>query len=611
MNSWHRWHLAVVAIAALLLTTAQCLHADEKRVALVVGNSAYRNSPLLNPGNDARAVAAKLTTVGFEVILREDLRTRQIAPMLREFRDRLQPGAVALFFYAGHGMQLKGINYLPTIDANIAGEDDVPLNSLNVNQVLEIMEERKTRLNLVFLDACRNNPFSRRFRSSVGGLARVEAPSGTLISFATRPGSVSDDGTGEHGIYTQHLLNQIEVPNQAIEQALKRIVRGVKQDSDGQQEPWMEGSLEGDFYFVGGYVAAANGPPPPVPAETATIELTFWDSIRGSDSADDFRAYLRKYPSGQFAALAETRLRRLLPAAGAGGGHLERDGGISKLFRDCPECPEMVVVPAGSFQMGASVREAGSGDSERPRHLVTIRNALAVGRHEVTRGQYAAFIKATRHRSEGSCYIWIGAEWVNQPGRSWRDPDFAQNDEHPAVCVSWHDAKAYVAWLAAKTEKPYRLLSESEWEYAARGGTRTSRFWGDDPGLACEHANVHDSETQNARHFDWEAHDCRDGYAETAPVGRFKPNAFGLYDVLGNVWEWVEDCQTINYIGAPSDGSPRLSDDCPQRVYRGGGWSGPASVRSATRNGNAPSYRSQLLGFRVALPLASAAKDKP
>ena len=122
---------------------------------------------------------------------------------------------------------------------------------------------------------------------------------------------------------------------------------------------------------------------------------------------------------------------------------------------------------------------------------------------------------------------------------------------------------------------------------------------------------MHDADTQQSRRFDWEAHDCHDGYVETAPVGRFKPNAFGLRDLLGNVWEWVEDCQTVNYIGAPSDGRARITDDCPRRIYRGGGWSGPASVRAATRNGNSPSYRSQLLGFRVALPIADAEQGRP
>jgi len=610
MNSLPVLRLVVALIAGLLLVVGRPLLADEKRIALVVGNSAYRASPLRNPGNDARAVAAKLEKLGFEVVVREDLRTRQIAPMLREFRSRLQPGSVALFFYAGHGMQLKGINYLPTIDADIAGEEDVPLNSLNVSQVLEIMEESKTRLNLIFLDACRNNPFTRRFRSAAGGLARVEAPSGTLISFATRPGSVAADGDGEHGVYTQHLLNQMEVPNQPIEQTLKYLVKGVKRDSGGQQELWMEGSLEGDFYFAGGAVAAV-GPPTAGLGEVASFELSFWDSIRASDNPDDFRAYLEKYPRGQFVSLADARLRRLVAPKSPEHMGVDRDAGTSKLFRDCPECPEMVVVPEGGFQMGASMRETGSGDAERPRHLVTIPRPLAVGRHEVTRGQYAVFVRDSGHRSESSCYIWVGPEWVNQPGRSWRDPDFAQTDEHPAVCVSWLDARAYVAWLAKKTGKPYRLLSESEWEYAARAGTRTSRFWGDDPGLACDYANVHDADSQQTRRFEWEAHECRDGYVETAPVGRFKPNAFGLYDMLGNVWEWVEDCLTVNYIGAPVDGSTRSGDDCARRVYRGGGWSGPASVRAATRNGNSPSYRSQLLGFRVALPLSSAAKGRP
>lgn len=598
-----RWLILAFAALAGTLPGVAPANAAERRVALVVGNSAYRASPLRNPGNDARAIAAKLKKLGFEVIARENLQTRQIAPTLREFRSRLQPGSVAIFFYAGHGLQMKGINYLPTVDADIASEDDVPLNSINVSQVLEIMEEAKTRLNLVFLDACRNNPFTRRFRSTAGGLARVDAPSGTLISFATRPGSVAADGDGDHGLYTQHLLTQIEVTNQPIEQSLKRVVAGVRKDSAGQQEPWMEGSIDGDFYFVGGPQAGLAAAPTTAVSAAASFELSFWDSIKGSDSADDFRAYLEKFPQGQFQPLAESRLRRLTtPSSNTATVVATRDERGLHVLRDCSDCPELVVVPAGNFLMGAPSREAGSGDSERPRHSVNIPRPLAVSRFEITRGQYAAFVDTSGHRSEGSCYVWVGQEWVNQVGRSWRDPDFRQSDDHPAVCVSWNDAKAYVAWLSMKTGKAYRLLSESEWEYVARGGTRTSRYWGDDPGLACEYANVHDADTQQARRFDWEPHECHDGFVETAPVGRFKANAFGLHDTLGNVWEWVEDCQSVNYVGAPNDGSARVSENCPQRVYRGGGWSGPASVRAAVRNSNTPNYRSQLLGFRVVRP---------
>ena len=147
------------------------------QVALVIGNSSYRTIPLPNPVNDARDISAKLRKLGFTVIERENITSKQVGSTLREFRSRLKPGSVALFFYAGHGLQLKGSNYLPVVDAEIVGEEDVPIQSINVSQVLNIMEDAKTRLNLVFLDACRNNPFGRRFRSPSGGLAKVDAPS--------------------------------------------------------------------------------------------------------------------------------------------------------------------------------------------------------------------------------------------------------------------------------------------------------------------------------------------------------------------------------------------------------------------------------------------------
>ena len=279
------------------------------QVALVIGNSNYKKSPLTNPVNDARDMAAKLLGLGFTVIKRENLTTKEIGPTLREFKSKLTPGAVALFFYAGHGLQVKGVNYLPVVDADIAGEEDVPSQSMSVSLVLETMEEAKTRLNLMFLDACRNNPFARRFRSAAGGLAKVNVPSGTLLSFATRPGSVASDGNGRNGLYTLHLLNQMDKPGVAIEQALKRVIGGVKSDSAGEQEPWMEGAIEGDFCFGG-----CSATPIPVgtsAADPAAIELTFWDNVRNSRSASDYQAYLIQYPKGRFAALAKARLKDL------------------------------------------------------------------------------------------------------------------------------------------------------------------------------------------------------------------------------------------------------------------------------------------------------------
>lgn len=286
------------------------------QVALVIGNSSYRTIPLPNPVNDARDISAKLRKLGFTVIERENLTSKQVGSTLREFRSRLKPGSVALFFYAGHGLQLKGSNYLPVVDAEIAGEEDVPMQSINVSQVLNIMEEAKTRLNLVFLDACRNNPFGRSFRSTAGGLAKVDAPSGTLISFATRPGSVASDGSGKNGLYTQYLLTYMDVSGQPIEQVLKRVVSGVKLESRGEQEPWMEGSIDGDFCFGGCTGGIDEALATALPANgAASVELTLWESIKTSQSAGDYQAYLDQYPRGRFVALANSRLRVLKPAA--------------------------------------------------------------------------------------------------------------------------------------------------------------------------------------------------------------------------------------------------------------------------------------------------------
>jgi hypothetical protein len=221
------------------------------RVALVIGNSQFQHYPqLANPAHDAEDIAAQLRGLGFEVIEREDLTSREIGATLREFRFKLAGAEVGLVFFAGHGMQINGENFFPGVDADISSEEDVPNQSLALRQVMDVLDGAKTGLNLVFLDACRDNPFARATRSGSRGLARVEAPSGTLISYATRPGSLAHDGTGRNGLYTTQLLHQIkDSADLPIEVVLKRVVAGVKQESSGQQEPWYEGSLEGDFCF--------------------------------------------------------------------------------------------------------------------------------------------------------------------------------------------------------------------------------------------------------------------------------------------------------------------------------------------------------------------------
>ena len=242
------------------------------------------------------------------------------------------------------------------------------------------------------------------------------------------------------------------------------------------------------------------------------------------------------------------------------------------------------MLPAGQFIMGSPPSEAGRFDSEGPPHMVTIAQPFAVGKYEVTFREWDACV------AEQACGEAKDKGW----GR----------DLRPVINISYEQAVGYVEWLSETTGKKYRLLSEAEWEYAARAGSDKARFWGSSPDRACQYANVYDLTGKAKLKYDMENFGCDDGYANTAPVGAFKPNAFGLHDMLGNVWEWVEDCWNASYAGAPVDGRTWSTSDCSRRVFRGGSWSNrPRSVRSAFRNGGRPTDRSDNLGFRVARTL--------
>ena len=273
---------------------------------------------------------------------------------------------------------------------------------------------------------------------------------------------------------------------------------------------------------------------------------------------------------------------------------------VGERFRDCAECPELVVVPAGSFTMGSPSSEEGRFESEGPQRRVTIPSPLAVGVYEVTRGEFGRFVSATGHATGGRCYSYEDDSWEWLDDRGWRDPGFAQTDDHPVVCVSWEDAQAYVRWLSRETGARYRLLSESEWEYVARGGTASSRYWGSSSSGQCVHANGADSSASLGRGVS-----CSDGSARTARGGSYTSNGFGLYDVLGNVWEWVEDCWHGDYAGAPSGGSAWTSGgDCGHRVLRGGSWrSNPRDLRSASRLWSTAGDGLVGIGFRVSRTL--------
>ncbi|MDD5300178.1 MAG: SUMF1/EgtB/PvdO family nonheme iron enzyme [Gallionella sp.] len=575
---------------------------SEQRIALVIGNGAYTSSPLKNPVNDAKDMAKKLRGLGFVVIERSNLQTKQIGATLREFRSKLVPGAVALVFYAGHGLQIKGDNYLPAVDADINSEEDVPNQSLAVKQIMDVLDESKTRLNLVFLDACRNNPYARSFRSADKGLARVSAPSGTLISYATRPGSVAADGGGRNGLYTSKLLAQMNSTVQ-IEQALKRVVTEVKAASQGKQEPWMEGSIEGDFCFAGcaasGGAQVASLAPAPVVQNipvTDDAEGILWQAAESSGIEEDVRTYLRQYPNGRYVALANARIQTFaddavqtmlqkeqdvwqaagkanteagyqeyLKAYPAGrfvalvSGRLEKlksdqepqfwqqaqTGGSAqaiqayldkypsgsyvaaareklaaikkaedemkpgKVFRDCPDCPEMVILP----------------------------KSFAMGKYEVTQSQWKAIMG-------------------NNPSK------FSNcGDTCPVENVSWNDAQEFIQKLNTKTGKQYRLPTEAEWEYACYGGSQSEYCGGN-----------------NLDAVGWAG-------SRTHPAGQKQANGYGLYDMSGNVWEWASDC---------------WEGDCAKRVLRGASWGGLSpGGRAAARNWSGPADRFNYGGFRL------------
>ena len=274
-------------------------------------------------------------------------------------------------------------------------------------------------------------------------------------------------------------------------------------------------------------------------------------------------------------------------------------------FRDCPQCPEMVVVPAGSYRMGSPSYEQGRQEDEGPVHEVTIAAPFAIGRYEVTVAEFGRFVDETGYLAGNSCYAYEGGNWETRAGQGWRNPGFGQSGRHPVACANWNDAQAYAAWLSRETGEKYRLPSESEWEYAARAGTTTARYWGDGESAQCRHANGGDAGVKE-RYSDWNwtVASCRDGHVHTAPVGSFAANGWGLHDMLGNVWEWTEDCRNGSYAGAPSDGSAWEYGDCSVRVLRGGSWvNGPSNLRAADRGWSTTGYRF-LIGFRVARTLA-------
>ncbi len=528
---WRRW-LWVLLLGPVLALA-------EPRTALVVGNAGYRDSPLGNPVNDARDVAEALRAMEFEVVQRENLDKRGFDAAVSDFARRLKErGGVGLFYYSGHGAQVKGENYLIPVSAAIASEADVEYEAVNAGRVLRNMEQAGNGLNIVVLDACRNNPYRSWYRSETKGLARMDAPTGSIVAYATAPGAVAADGTGRNSPYTAGLLQAMRAPGLGIEQLFKQVRIRVAKATNNRQVPWESSSLMGDFFFVP--PASSPLPPPSQPASTSVA-------------------------SASVPSLFRPAVPEEAPAVGSRpqAGQVFRD-----TLSDGTRGPALVVIPGRDFQMGSPLNEPGRDFNERP-HRVHV-DGFAIGQYEVTFADYDRFCEATgrnKPKDEG---------W----GRGTR----------PVIHVSWTDAVAYTEWLTKQTGQAYRLPTEAEWEYAARAGTETAYWWGTQAS--------HDKANYGQDVCCGGLAQGRDRWEYTAPVGSFDPNPWKLYDTAGNVWEWTCSAYKEGYDG--SEGRCMSKNYTGPLAVRGGAWyDGPAWVRSAARLRLSPTDRTTNLGFRL------------
>ncbi len=305
----HLTALLALCLALVIVLAPRAVAAD-RRVALVIGNSNYKQVPTLdNPANDAADLAAKLGAIGFDVLRGTDLDYAGMRDIIRRFGDKLNGADVALMFYAGHGLQVAGKNYLVPVDAKISNQADVDFATIDLDLILRAMEADQ-RTNIVFLDACRDNPFAQKLAANMGtrsasvgrGLAQAQAGVGTLIAYSTQPGNVALDGQGRNSPFTSALLKTIDTPGLSLGDTMIAVRNDVLQATNGQQVPWDHSSLTGQFYFVPPAARARVAAPRDAQAK---LEIAFWNSIKDSKNPQLFDAYLKRYPNGAFADIAK------------------------------------------------------------------------------------------------------------------------------------------------------------------------------------------------------------------------------------------------------------------------------------------------------------------
>ncbi|HIJ83006.1 MAG: hypothetical protein HW380_336 [Magnetococcales bacterium] len=557
----------------------------EKRVALIIGNGAYIGenlSPLDNPTNDAEDIAKILKEFGFDVKVYKNLKKPAMDEAIAEFGRRASNADASLFYFAGHGLQIKSQNYLMPIDAAAKSEASIGYEGINVNFVLDELENAHSNVNMVLLDACRNNAFSGKFRGGkTRGLAVPDStPKGTVLVYATDPGNVAADGEGRNGLFTEGLLSGFRSGDLSLDGVLATASLYVEEKSNKQQTPYVNGpqTVMKRFKFQAGGTTQAGSPLATTSiANTgapADRESIFWQSTQGDPEL--CKEYLRKWPKGVYVLPAKRCVDKVKLDLLAAKNEVEKKklekADTQQLqseltpnpetFRSSKAKPvygmEFVKVAGGSFPMGCGSWQSDCQEDENPVHEVRV-DGFEIGKHEVTQGVWKEVME-----SNPSHFASCGKNC-------------------PVEQTSWEDTQDFIAKLnGLKDGCTYRLPTEAEWEYACRSGGK-------------EEKNCGEGE------MDQVAWNNENSSKEIHPVAQKQANGLGLFDMSGNVWEWVSDWYGEDFYARSSKDNPQGPEGGTGRVNRGGSWDDkPTYIRSSNRDRNDPGVRNRFLGFRLA-----------
>ena len=577
IHSKKKWQV-VLSITAVLIFAQSFLAqkiSSEKRAALVIGNSNYSFAPLPNPVRDARLIGRTLGNLNFKVTVREDLTLAEMKTAVEEFTAQLPKDGIALFYFGGHGTQVGGRSFILPVDFKSTKDSaEFVERTINIDELISTIS-RKSGLNIIILDACRNGEGQFLLPSETEkGLAAKTAPAGTLIAYSTSPGKTADDGDGENSLYAAYLAENLRMQPSRLEDVFKRTRLQMINYTGETQIPWENSSLVSDFYFTPDRLAPSVTIVPKnfVPQFAAKVSPQLPSGIKA------LQPFEFNVP-----VLSETGARS--PAI-KGSARFYRETAGSLML-------EMVEIAGSQFQMGTSAGEADYAfedarryndeltketiTAEMPQHLVKV-PGFFMSKTEITQAQWQAVMRELPEI---------------------KDPKM-RGANLPVVNVSWGAANEFCEKLTSLTDgtRIYRLPTEAEWEYAARGGTTTPFAFGKSiiPSLVNFIGSAPFAKAERGLYRQ-----------NLVAVGQLNaPNQFGLYDMHGNVWEWTADVWHPDYDGAPTDGSAwettTVGDDKPYRVVRGGSWDSIAnSCRSAYRRKQPADkdYKLKTLGFRV------------